>query len=130
VTTPLPDGSDNREEQPTRVAPRGVPRVHVVLLHSATCPHWRLASHRIDLACADLADVAVAVEVRAVDDSFGVASPTILVNGRDSFPGGVEGPACRMYVTDAGVEGAPSVAQLVAAIQVWAPADARQERNP
>lgn len=40
-------------------------------------------------------------------------SPTFLVDGRDPFPVG-EGTswACRLYRTDAGLEGSPSVDQL------------------
>lgn len=41
-------------------------------------------------------------------------SPTILVDGRDPFPTAVPaGPTCRRYETEAGPDGAPSIAQLV-----------------
>jgi len=41
-------------------------------------------------------------------------SPTILVNGSDPFPSEDDpSVACRLYRTADGVEGAPSVAELV-----------------
>jgi hypothetical protein len=46
-------------------------------------------------------------------------SPTILVNGRDAFEqrDAAVGLSCRVYTTDAGAEGAPSVAQLEALVR-------------
>ncbi|KGJ72437.1 alkylmercury lyase, partial [Cryobacterium roopkundense] len=46
-------------------------------------------------------------------------SPTILLDGADAFPTGVRiaDLACRVYRTDSGFAGVPSVAQLVGAIQ-------------
>ena len=46
-------------------------------------------------------------------------SPTVLVDGRDPF-GSDDAPvglSCRVYHTDAGPHGAPSVAQLAAALR-------------
>lgn len=46
-------------------------------------------------------------------------SPTVLVNGRDPFADDASpvGLSCRIYRTEAGTEGAPSVDALVAALQ-------------
>ena len=49
-------------------------------------------------------------------------SPTILIAGSDPFLGGDEpvGLTCRVYRTERGADGAPSEAQLRAALQVVA----------
>ena len=46
-------------------------------------------------------------------------SPTVLVNGRDPFadPTAPTGLSCRVYSTEAGLAGAPTVEQLLAALQ-------------
>jgi hypothetical protein len=46
-------------------------------------------------------------------------SPTILVGGRDPFAeeGGMSGLTCRLHRSPTGVQGAPSVAQLIAVLR-------------
>ena len=45
-------------------------------------------------------------------------SPTVLVNGRDPFadPDAPAGLSCRVYPTEAGLAGAPTVEQLLEAL--------------
>ena len=47
-----------------------------------------------------------------------LGSPTVLIDGGDPFaePGATPGLACRIYRTDGGLAGAPTVTQLRAAL--------------
>lgn len=99
----------------------------VTLLYFPGCPNWQTADANLRAALEE-AGADVAVHRRVVDtveeaerQAF-LGSPTILIDGRDPFaePGAVPGLSCRVYRTDAGVAGAPTVAQLRAAL-----ADAR-----
>jgi hypothetical protein len=84
------------------------------------CPHWQLAEQRLRQAMTDLGRKDVEITYQRIDspddaEQFSFhGSPTILVNGRDAFAGG-EMPVsfgCRVYATEVGTQGAPSVAQL------------------
>lgn len=80
------------------------------------CPHWQLAEQRIREVAGSDADVQyrlVSGPEEAAEVGFH-GSPTILVDGSDPFATD-ETPisfACRIYTTEEGFEGAPSVAQL------------------
>ncbi len=67
-------------------------------------------SDRVKLVEASSPEVAATIGFRG--------SPTVLVNDEDPFAGESAPPgyACRVYRTEVGLEGAPSVSQLVAAI--------------
>lgn len=85
------------------------------------CPHAKVAHQRVVEAVDDRPDVAITVTtVRGDDDAPGKfrGSPTILIDGEDPFPGGDPSgsPACRLYRTDAGTDGAPSVDQIRRAV--------------
>ncbi len=94
------------------------------LLYVAGCPNVDLARRRI-LAASEQVGIAVEVREREITDEaeaveLGMGgSPTILVLGADvsrpagDAPGSV---SCRLYRSDAGVEGAPTVDDLVAAL--------------
>ena len=84
------------------------------------CPHWEVAEQRLRQAIADVRREDVQIEYQRIDspeeaerlDFHG--SPTLLVNGSDPFAGR-EVPAglgCRVYQTEEGSQGAPSVARL------------------
>lgn len=82
------------------------------------CPHWQIALERITetLESTALKAEVTLQEVTAADAErlrFG-GSPTILVDGEDPFPRENTSFAlsCRMYRTERGVEGSPSVTQL------------------
>lgn len=95
--------------------------MEILLLHVTDCPNLAVARARV-VEAAELAGVDVAVTERLVRDSSEAAalgfvgSPTILVDGADPFPG-AEGSApslaCRLYATGDGIQGAPSVDELV-----------------
>jgi hypothetical protein len=90
------------------------------VLYESSCATWRTALARVGDALARVdvpADVgAVLVDIDAVPPGYR-GSPTILIGGVDPFPG-EPAPfgACRLYATDSGLDGVPSVAQLIDAI--------------
>lgn len=99
----------------------------VILLYFPGCPNWQIADANLRAAL-DEVGADVAVQRRVVDSvedaerrGF-LGSPTILIDGRDPFaePGAVTGLSCRVYRSQAGLAGAPTVAQLRTAL-----ADAR-----
>lgn len=103
------------------------------MLYFDGCPNWVECGDRVNaaVATANLADVEVAY--RRINDSNEAAtvpfagSPTILIDGADAF-GGAERTtdmACRVYPTEAGFAGMPTVTQLTAALQRAAAVDGR-----
>lgn len=99
--------------------------MRVEILHIDECPNWIEAGTRVESALTELGRVDVEVTYRLLTDSVQAAavpfagSPTILLDGVDAFPsdGRTSDLACRVYRSDAGFAGVPSVAQLVEAIQ-------------
>lgn len=94
--------------------------VRVTVQHVPGCPSVPLVLDRLDRAVAQLggppprvATEEIADPDRARDLAFS-GSPTILVDGEDPFaePGAAPAFACRVYRTEAGAEGSPSVTQL------------------
>lgn len=91
------------------------------LLYFTDCPNWKTAAERLEhVAAARGADVEhrlVATPDEAEAAGFR-GSPTILVDGRDPFATGNEpfGLACRVYQSPDGPAGAPTLAQLEAAV--------------
>lgn len=94
------------------------------LLYVADCPNVDLARQHIVLA-SDRAGITVEVRERQVADEAEPAelgmrgSPTILVLGADAsrcVNADAGSVSCRLYRVDAGVEGAPTVDDLVAAL--------------
>ncbi len=102
--------------------PSNPSELEVRVQYVADCPHWQLAEARTRAALNDLGHRGVVVvlePVQSVDDALRLAfrgSPTVLVNGEDPFPDrdGAIGLCCRRYLTENGLEGAPSVQQLTA----------------
>jgi hypothetical protein len=99
--------------------------MRVEILHIDECPNWVEAGTRVEVALAELGRGDVEVSYRLLTDSVQAAavpfagSPTILLDGVDAFPtdGRTSDLACRIYRTDTGFAGMPSVAQLVEAIR-------------
>ena len=96
----------------------------IAILHTPGCPNVALVRQRLADALARVPGPAprVAVEEIASPDEADRrdfhGSPALLVDGIDPFAG-PETPAafaCRTYRTETGVEGAPSVDQIVAAL--------------
>lgn len=99
----------------------------VQLLYIAGCPNVDLARDRI-AAAAEATGVAVTLREYEVSDEAKAGelgmrgSPTVLASGVEvGGPAGGDGAAlgslsCRLYRSEAGVEGAPTVAALVAGL--------------
>ena len=86
------------------------------------CPHWEVARDRVDEAIrlSQPGDVTVELELietpEAAEKACFIGSPTVLIDGHDPFDdsgGGSFGLSCRRYRTEVGIEGSPSVKQLV-----------------
>ena len=95
----------------------------VTLLYFPGCPNWQTAEANLRTALAETgADAAVRTQVvDTVEDAQRLGflgSPTVLIDGRDPFaePGAAPALSCRVYRTDAGLAGAPTVTQLRAAL--------------
>ena len=95
------------------------PVTTITLRYFEGCPHWRLAEDRVRAVVAELGGGGFELtreRIETPEDAARVGfggSPTVLVDGRDPFPAaGAVGLACRVYRTEAGVEGPPSVASL------------------
>ena len=94
--------------------------LNVTIRHFDGCPHWELARDRVQQA---LGEMATTISFELIDttemaEAVGFrGSPTILIDGVDPFgdPDLPIGLSCRIYLTENGIEGAPSVAQLVRA---------------
>jgi hypothetical protein len=97
--------------------------VEIEILYVADCPNVGLARQRLDAALqASGLDVEVQeTEVADAETAERVGmrgSPTIVIDGRDAVPSGapVGSLSCRLYATDAGTQGAPTVDQLATAL--------------
>lgn len=98
--------------------------MRVELLYFDGCPNWQLADERLRDALTLAGRDEVRVEHRRVTtpehaEATGFrGSPTVLVDGRDPFadPGAPAGLSCRVFRTEAGVTGAPTVEQLLAVL--------------
>lgn len=101
-----------------------VSRVEVTIQYFSGCPNWRAALRHVSEA-GRTAGVRVTVSLVAVETAADAerltftGSPTILLDGVDPFAveGAAPALACRTYGTSEGLGGAPSVAQLTAALQ-------------
>jgi hypothetical protein len=99
-------------------------QVEVRVQYVVDCPHRHAVEERARAALANIGrrDVTVLLEcVRSADEANRLefyGSPTVLVNGRDPFadPGGAIGLSCRRYLTEDGIDGAPSIGQLTVAL--------------
>lgn len=99
--------------------------VQIQLIHIPECPNTELAAERVTAALQvlDLPDAALSqVLVSNSEEAGAVAfagSPTILLDGADLFPsdGRTTELACRVYLTEQGLAGAPSTDQIVSAIR-------------
>jgi hypothetical protein len=95
--------------------------VNVTLLYFDGCPNWTVADERLREALDKTGNADVEVSYRKVStpqDAESVqfrGSPTILVDGLDPF---LEGPSpvglsCRVYRSETGFAGAPTLEQLI-----------------
>jgi hypothetical protein len=97
------------------------------------CPNWRVADERLRQALARAGRPDTSIEYRTVttpeqaEELRFRGSPTVLVDGRDPFldHDAPVGLSCRVYRTDGGLAGSPTVEQLVEALR---PATATGDR--
>jgi hypothetical protein len=97
-----------------------VPAMQIELLHVPDCPNVDRTRARL-LEALDAVGVDASVQEVEVATAASAAatgmrgSPTILLDGVDAFPSAVAQPSlsCRLFRTPHGLEGAPTVAQLV-----------------
>ncbi len=93
---------------------------NITLRYFDSCPNWRVALERIHEAVdlAALRDVHIdlqRVESAGEAEQLGFrGSPTVVIDGRDPFAdeGDPVGLSCRVFATENGPQGSPSVAQL------------------
>ena len=96
----------------------------MTVLYFDGCPNWQVANERLRTAMALAGRGDVRVEHRLVTtaeqaEAAGFhGSPTVLVNGQDPFadPDAPVGLSCRVFRTEAGLAGAPTVEQLLAVL--------------
>jgi len=98
--------------------------MNVTLQYFDGCPNWRIADTRLR----EILGPNAGIEYRLIEsqedaEQLGFrGSPTVLVDGLDPFATADQpvGLACRVYLTDAGREGAPSIDQLRDALGIVA----------
>ncbi|MGH8975047.1 MAG: hypothetical protein ACRD0C_17830 [Acidimicrobiia bacterium] len=97
--------------------------MEIDLLYVPDCPHRSVARHHLDLALARtrLSAVVREREIHSGDEAARLGmrgSPTILIDGHDPFADSEEpaGLSCRLYRSETGVNGAPTVRQLADAL--------------
>ena len=96
------------------------------LLHVRECPNRGLARAHVDRALAQTGVAALVreQEVRTGEEAARLGmrgSPTILVNGQDPFGPAADSPSlsCRLYQSEIGFRGAPTVEQLIVVLAGW-----------
>ena len=99
--------------------------MQLTVLYFKDCSNWKIASQRLQYALTKVAMTdAVEVSYQRVEtpeeaERVGFrGSPTILVDGRDPWaaPDAPIGLSCRIYQTEHGREGSPSIGQLIEAL--------------
>ena len=98
--------------------------MQIALRYFEGCANWQLARSRLEAILDDTDEIQLEL-VDSYEDAERLGfrgSPTILINGEDPFAdeSAPVGFACRMYRTETGIEGAPSVAQLRRALKATA----------
>lgn len=104
--------------------------MNITIQHTESCPNLEKAEARLREALRQSATTAeIQHEVVTTPEEASrlgfTGSPTILIDGRDPFVRGDGQPAvaCRIYRTDQGHDGAPSVEDLCLAITAAAKTD-------
>ena len=96
----------------------------VTIVHTPGCPHVAVLNERLATALSRVGGTPLHVTLEEITDPDDAVrrgfhgSPALLVDGVDAFagPDAPTGFACRTYRTETGIEGAPSVEQLVVAL--------------
>ena len=95
--------------------------VKVTLLFFDGCPNWQNTLADLESLSVEFGFELERCPVETVEDAERLrfrGSPTVLVDGRDVFAHGDEpiGLSCRVYHSDQGLAGAPTVQQLRAVL--------------
>ncbi len=98
--------------------------MRITIKHTPDCPHVERALERVALALRDsdidaTTGLEVVLDIDAAMRTGFQGSPTILIDGEDPFgqPGTGAAFACRLYATPEGTDTAPSVGQLLDALE-------------
>lgn len=98
--------------------------MQLTIRHFDGCPNWEVARERLGEVLDSLGRANQAVDLERVESEEDAerlrfrGSPTILIDGVDPFSSedAPVGLSCRVYMTEAGLEGAPSLEQLLRAL--------------
>jgi hypothetical protein len=98
--------------------------MHVQVVYFDGCPSWQVALRRLNAALAETGHPDAVVDLVPIssaerpDANRFAGSPTLLVDGRDLFPGTdpISDLACRVYPSPHGLSGSPTYEALVAAL--------------
>lgn len=99
--------------------------MNITIQYFDDCPNWRLAEERLREALRGAGAEGAQITYQKIDTPEQAqkagfrGSPSILVDGRDPFgdPDAPVGLSCRVYRTETGLDGAPSLAQLATALR-------------
>ena len=124
----MPVTPENREQLGSVAYLSGM---DVTIQYFDGCPNWQTARDHLQAAVEQCGSLDVRVSWAVVDtEEKAVAcgfrgSPTILVDGLDPFadPDAGVGLSCRLFATDGGLAGAPTVEMLVRALRHESPQD-------
>lgn len=97
----------------------------VEILYFDGCPNWQAAADRVQTAAFMAGQPAAEISCRRIETdaeaaaSLFAGSPTILIDGADAFDDAtpITELACRVYPTETGLAGLPTVEQLAQALQ-------------
>ena len=95
----------------------------ITLQYFDDCPHWKTMDRHLKTLI-DARSVDATVHYQLIDTPETAAehgfrgSPTVLIDGADPFadPGAPVGLSCRVYITENGAAGSPTLHQLRQAI--------------
>lgn len=93
----------------------------VTLRYFDGCPNWEIADERLRSLADEVGFTLCYEKVETPEEAERLGfdgSPTVLIDGVDPFATGDEptGLACRVYATDEGPQGSPTLEQLRAAL--------------
>ncbi len=97
--------------------------MRVTLQYFNGCPNWKETEAHIETLQSEGVDVELdrqLIETPEAAEQYGFrGSPTIIIDGSDPFadPDAPIGLSCRVYATEDGYAGSPSLDQLRAALQ-------------
>lgn len=95
--------------------------IEITLQYFDGCPNWRITNEHLSTLIAE--GLPANITYQLIDTYTSAAehgfrgSPTVLIDGEDPFAGGDApiGLTCRIYATEAGPAGSPTLQQLRAA---------------